>query len=700
MHKLFCSDSVAVIGVSESENNLGSFILKNLVTFGYEGEIHPVGPRGGELFGRRIYRSVAELPGSPDIAVILTPARIVPEILRECAEKGTRWAIIESGGFKELGPEGERLEMELAEISRKHGIRFVGPNCIGVANAHNGFYTPFVALPYPYRKGKVGVLAQSGGVGLTLAERLSTSGVGVSKMVSMGNKLNLDEADYLSYLIDDPETEVIYLYLEDFKRGRAFAETARRSPKPIVLHKSNTSRLSQTIARSHSAALASDDGVVDGVCREAGIHRVTSVSQALKAIKGLCLPALKGRNLAIISRSGGHAVVAADRCAKSGFELPPLSESILRDAQRHARAGVIRFGNPMDLGDIFDLDVYYSVVEAALRQEDIHGVVFIQVSHMMSERQATRGLIERLGRLSTEHGKPVAVVVEVPLEERALLEKTASFPFFLEPTEAVEGLEVLHRYGSPGRKPAMDVRPLAGDGLPGEAAEWMRAFEQEDRQPLLHEALELLDRVGVPTVSWQMASSMEAASSAAARLGYPVALKAVARSLLHKSDKGGIALNVGDPMCLEAEWQRLHAVSDDLAGIVVQKMASVSRELIVGAKRDLTFGPVVLVGMGGIMVEVFKDVTMRLAPVGMPEALNMLGRLQSKKVLGEFRGMEEVDVRSVAEVIVQVSKLIHDFPQIREIDINPLSLDGKGNRPVALDARVLTGTGSQELGRA
>jgi acetate---CoA ligase (ADP-forming) len=516
----------------------------------------------------------------------------------------------------------------------------------------------------------------------------------MSKMVSMGNKLNIDETDYLSYLIDDPETEIIYLYLEDFKRGRAFAETAYRSPKPIVLHKSNTSHLSQTIARSHSAALASDDDVADGVCREAGIHRVTSVSQALKAIKGLCLPAMKGRNLAIISRSGGHAVVAADRCSRSGFELPPFRESILLEAQRHARAGVIRFGNPMDLGDIFDLDAYYGVVEAALRQEDIHGVVFIQVSHMMSERQATRGLIERLGRLAAEHAKPVAVVVEVPLEERALLEKTANFPFFLEPTEAVEGLEVLYRYGQPGGKTAGEVRPLAGNKLQGDVAQWMGSIERENRQPLLHETLELLDRIGVPTVSWHMASNIEDALSAAARMGYPVALKAVAQTLLHKSDKGGIALNVGDPIRLESEWKRLLAVSDDIAGIVVQKMASVSRELIVGAKRDMSFGPVVLVGMGGIMVEAFKDVTMRLAPVGIPEALEMLGRLRSTAVLGKFRGMKEVDLRSVAEVIVQVSRLIHDFPQVLEVDINPLSLDGETNRPVALDVRVITENGS------
>jgi acetate---CoA ligase (ADP-forming) len=692
MHKLFYNDSVAVIGVSESDDNLGKYILENLVKFGYQGRIYPVGPRGGELFGRRIHLTVDEIPGKPDVAVILTPARFIPEIVRQCGQKGIRWGVIESGGFRELGPEGEQLERELIQTSREYGFRFVGPNCIGLANAHNGFYTPFVPLPYPYRKGKVGVFAQSGGVGLTLAERLTTSGVGVSKMVSMGNKLSLDESDYLSYLVGDPDTEVIYLYLEDFKRGREFAEEAHRSPKPIVLHKSNTSHLSRSIARSHTAALASDDEVVDAVCLQTGICRVHSVAQALTAIKGLSLPALRGRNLAVISRSGGHAVVAADACARSGFALPPLRDSIHREVEKHARAGVIRPGNPLDLGDVFDLDFYYRVVEAALQQEDIHGIAFIHVSHMMSERQATRNLIERLGALCTEYGKPIAIVVEVPLEERALLEKTATFPFFLDPTDAVKGLEVLHRYGSRERRKRSETLSQTEDSFPAGIAEWAGEFDRKDRQPLLHEALELLELMDIPVVPWQMAITLDETLSMAARIGYPVALKAVSPALLHKSDKGGIALNVEDPASLKREWHRLYSVSGDLTGIVVQKMLPGFRELIVGAKQDLSFGSVVLVGMGGIMVEVFKDVSMRLAPVDKPEALKMIGCLQGVNILGKFRGMKEADLDLVAEIIVNVSKLIHGFPQIREIDINPVSIDGDGTRPIALDARVLMGT--------
>jgi acetate---CoA ligase (ADP-forming) len=311
---------------------------------------------------------------------------------------------------------------------------------------------------------------------------------------------------------------------------------------------------------------------------------------------------------------------------------------------------------------------------------------------MMSERQGTRNLIERLGALSMEYEKPIAIVVDVSLKERALFEKTATFPFFLEPTDAVQGLEVLHRYGNLRDEKTTNPRSLMEPNLRSDIAGWVEAFDGDNRQPLLYEALALFERIDIPVVSWQMTTSLQETLKAAEKMGYPIALKAVSHTLLHKSDKGGIALNVEDPVRLGAEWRRLNSISSDLAGIVVQKLFPVTRKLIIGAKQDPSFGPVVLVGMGGIMVEGFKDVSMRLAPVGITEALEMLDHLQGRNILGRFRGMKEADLQLVAEIIVKVSKLIHGFPQIREIDIDPVSMGGEGNRPVALDARVLMRT--------
>jgi acetyltransferase len=713
--RLFNAESVVVVGVSESADNLGRNVVANLVNFGYRGKIYAVGPRGGEVFGRPVYRSIAELPGIAELAVILTPARFVRDVLAQCGENGTRWAVIESAGFRELGAEGEMLERQITETSKRFGIRFVGPNCVGIVNTANALYAPFVGFVSPFRNGKIGVFAQSGGVGICLAERLCTFGLGVSKFVSMGNKLDLDEADYLSYAMDDPETAVIYFYLEGFKRGRAFADLAKRCPKPVILHKSNTGAESLTIARSHSAALAADDRVVDSVCRESGILRVHSVSEAMTAFKGLTLPPLKGKNLAVLSRSGGHAVIAADVCADCGFHLPPLERDILDEAQSRSRASVIRLGNPLDLGDIFDLDFYVRVVEKVLRQPDIDGVVFIHVSQMATEREATRHLVEKLSQLSFQSEKPVATVMEIPFEERVRLEKNSNSPFFLEPAEAVQALAIstlrervvgralpqarsgvglARKTGAAERlKPEPDVTAMPSRDTPAiqlnDIEKWFGHIQEKNRQPLLHESLDLLDLAGIPAVPWRMAKSLDEALEASEDLSFPVALKAVSPSLLHKSDRGAIALNVRDARSLREQFHRLQEVSDDILGIVVQKMAPSSRELVIGGARDPSFGPVVLTGLGGIMVEVMKDVSMRLAPIDTDAAMEMFAELSGKRVLGRFRGMREADLDAAAHILAQVSMLMYRFPRIREMDLNPVSLNDDGKGAVALDARVL-----------
>lgn len=692
MKDLFYAESVVVVGVSESMMNLAKNVVANLINLGYRGKIYAVGPRGGEIYGVHIYRSVAALPEKAELAVILTPARFVGEMLAQCGEKGARWAVIETAGFQELGPQGEILETEILETVKKYGIRFVGPNCIGIINTANGLYLPFTVLAAPYRRGKIGVFAQSGGVGLCLTQRLSLSGVGISKFVSMGNKLDLDEADYLAYLMDDPDTEIIDFYLEDFRRGRLFADLAKNCSKPIILHKSNTSAASSAIAQSHTAALAGDDRVVDAVCSECGILRVHSFSEAINAAKGLSLPPLKGRNLAVVSRSGGQAVVAADACASYGFNLPPLDSDILSEAQSHSRAGVIRFGNPVDLGDIFDMPFYARLVERVLNQQDIDGVVFVQESQMMLEAKGSLPLVEGMYSLSLKVGKPVATVLEVPFEERVRLEKDSNAPFFLEPLEAVRALAAHLKWSqteAPKRlrpRPDLSQAPLTGKE---DIQRWFAQIERENRQPLLHEALGLMDLAGVPCVPWRMARNLDQALEASEQIGFPVALKAVSPSLLHKSDRGAIALDVGDAGSLREEWHRLQKVSGDISGIVVQKMAKASRELVVGGKRDPSFGPLVLTGLGGIMVEVMKDVSMRLAPIDTDTAMEMFEELSGRAILGRFRGMREADLEAAGQILTRVSLLMYHFPQIREMDLNPVGLNDDGKGAVVLDARVL-----------
>ena len=271
MNKLFYPESVVVVGVSEAEDNLGQNIISNLIHFDYKGKIYAVGPKGGHVMGLTVYPSVLDIPVAVDLAVILAPARFIPEIITQCGTKGIQLAVIESAGFREFGENGKSIEKNLLAAAKRYGIRFVGPNCIGLINTQNGLYTPFIALSSEFKKGRVSVMSQSGGIGLSIAERLTQPGLGLGKFVSIGNKLNLDEADLLAYLIKDPNTEIIYCYLEDFKRGRDFADLAFQTKKPIILHKSNTNMLTRAIAKSHSAALAGDDKIVDAACEYAGI---------------------------------------------------------------------------------------------------------------------------------------------------------------------------------------------------------------------------------------------------------------------------------------------------------------------------------------------------------------------------------------------------------------------------------------------
>lgn len=688
MKKLFFPESTVVVGVSESKDNLGQSIVSNLVNFGYAGKIYAVGPKGGNVMGHTVHSSVLDIPDTADLAVILTPARFIPEVIDQCGKKGIRLAVIESAGFGEMGEDGKNIEKDLIAAANLSGIRFVGPNCMGVVNTQNGLYVPFIALPSEYKKGHVSVMSQSGGIGLSVAEALKQPGLGLGKLVSMGNKLNLDEADLLAYLMEDPDTEIIYFYLEDFKRGKHFADLAFHTAKPIVLHKSNTNPLTHTIANSHSAALAGNDKIVDAACASAGIVRVTSTEEAILAIKGLSIPLLEGKNLAILSRSGGHAVVASDMCAEYGFNLPDLHPSILDETRKHFRAGVIKIGNPLDFGDIFDLHVYPRIAKKILQQPDIHGIVYIHVSHMQTEKNDTIQVLKRFAELSYQHSKPIVIIVEVPLSFHPTLTAELDYPFFVDPVQAFRAMTFQYHHYVCRQKKTGTVQKTPFPQK-DRVKTWIDGICQKDRQPLLHESLDLLNRMGIPTSPWRMVTTLSDACNAANEIGFPVVIKAVSFELLHKSDQGGIALNIPDTDALEMHWKKIHSRFNGIMGILLQKMIFASREIIIGAKRDPVFGPAVLVGFGGILVEAIQDVSMRLAPVSERAANEMIDQLRGAVILGHFRGMKAVDRKTVIQCLVNVSQLMYHCPEILEIDINPMILSDDGNMAMALDARVI-----------
>ena len=695
MRDVFYPKSVAVVGVSAKPDNLGRNIMLNLIDFGYDGVVYPVGPEGGVITARRIYKSVADIPDQLDMAVILVPARFVPQVLEECGRKGVKRAVIETAGFREYNEEGKKTENEVIAIAEKYGIRFIGPNCIGVINMENGFCVPFPRLTPFIKKGEVSIIAQSGGVGLSIMNHMAAEGIGMNKFASVGNMLNINAEDLLEYYIEDEGTKTIFIYLESIQDGRRMMDIARRSPKPILALKSNIGELGQSIAASHTASLSSDDRVVDAAFRQCGITRVHDVTTLSQYMKTLLLPPLKNKRLAIISRSGGHAIVAADACETVGFELAEFPESFIRDIEKHFRASVIKLTNPLDLGDLFDLDVYYRIVEQTLAQDNVDCVAFLHTSVTRTDHELTRNLVKRLEALSKKTNKPVAVYVSANSTEIADLRQSLDFPIFTQIVEMFRALKLDYEHllkmaevNSTEDCPAFVVEKQ-------KVQQTLDTALDTNRDLLLNEAMDVMESYGIPTHRGIIASSVGEAEEAADRIGYPVAMKVISENISHKSDVGGVQLNLRNRGAVSDAFQdmnsRIRNAFPDakLDGVMVQAMAVGGRELILGGRQDKQFGPVILVGLGGIFVEIFEQATLRIAPVSRKEAFNMIEELAGSQILMGARGEKRFDIEAIVDAILRLSQLLTDFPQIRELDINPLRVFHEGDGCSALDARII-----------
>lgn len=688
MYKIFYPDSVVVIGVSERPDNLAANIIRNLLEFGYSGDIYAVGLRSGEVHGVPILTSVEALPDGVNLAVILTPAATVPGLLDTCGRKGIRRAVIESGGFGEFSEAGRKLEEQVREVARRWSIRFVGPNCISVVNVENGLCLPFTTLDRQAVKlGPVSVLAQSGGVSVTYLHLLSEAGLGVNKVVSMGNKADLDEVDYLTYLIEDPGTEVICLYLESIEGGRRLIELAASSPKPVIVQKANTGQMSARIAFSHTAALANDDRIVGAALRQAGIAHARSFQDAVTLALGFTLPPVRGNDLFIISRSGGHAVVAADVAEAYGFHLPPVPDDFLVKVRSLFRADVIALTNPIDVGVIFNFDLYGDIAEECLRTLDPDALLMVHTYATGPEAEVSRRLIRRVEQLVRQTGKPIAFCPFAQESGVLALEREVELPTFATIEGAVRALAASRdRHTRPARlltlppAPAQPLREVEGllacDGVLTTDA-----------------ALGLCAAFGIPTAEWAVVESVGGALVAASGVGYPVALKVLSPDVSHKSDAGGVVLGVESREALRAEFAALLARVEERApgarveGVLVQQMLAGGREVILGGKRDPSFGPVVMFGLGGVYVEVFEDVAFRLAPLTREEAEEMVSEVRGSRLLRGVRGEPPADVEAVVEALLALSRLLVECSKVVEVDINPLLVFERG--VAAVDARVV-----------
>ncbi|MCK9374606.1 MAG: acetate--CoA ligase family protein [Syntrophobacterales bacterium] len=694
MQKFFYPRSVAVVGVSEAPTNLAQGIVANLLHFKYQGKIFLVGRRPGTTYGLPIFPGLSDLPEKVDLVTILAPAKVVPALVRECGELGISRVVVESAGFSELSEAGSDLEEEVQAALRQYGIRLVGPNGLGLVNLEIGLALPFAQMAPDLRKGRISIIAQSGGVATHMLAWMNKEGLGLNKFLSLGNKLNVGENEALEYLLEDPGTEAIYVYLEGLQDGRGLLAAAAQATKPVYLHLANVGPETAAIAHSHTASLTTDERVLEAACRQSRITRVKTQSEFLNAARLVGQPAVKGNRLVVFSRSGGEAVVAAYACRQWGFTLPPLSDRLAQIIRERSRAGVINPTNPIDLGDVFDFTLYTDIMAAVCRDPEVDAVLFNYGPLADFEREAGREMARRMLELGREAQKPVAVTLLCTLEEEDYLRDTLGVPPFYFPEDAVQALALSRDQAAR----AEILAPAEPPPLPETAAiSGLLANSGSGDFLALSQALSVTAALGLPAPPWEAVTTAANAAAAATCLGFPVVLKLSASSLVHKTEAGAVILNLEDAAAVEEAFARLATVAQKYlpAGepwqVVVMSQVAGGREVLLGARRDDSFGPVVAFGAGGVDTEILDDVSLRVAPLNPAQARELVAETRIGRILAGTRGQPAADLDSLNRALAALSQLMMQFPAIQEVDLNPVRLFPGQPGLVALDARIRVG---------
>ena len=659
MDTLFYPKSIVVTGVSLKPMNLGRFIVTNLIEFGYEGAIYLLGRHEGHVFGHPIHTSIEDIPRDVDLGVFLVPAAAVPDIFEALAGRGMKRAVIQSGGFGELGAKGKALEKRIQDIALANDIRFVGPNCLGVISKHAKMAVPFVPFKDLWRTGGVSVISQSGGVGVSYLYRLVSENIGLSKFVSIGNKLNIDEVGYLNYLEKDRDTDTIVMYLESFSRGRDFYEALREAKKPVIVQKSNRTELARGIAFSHTASLATDNRIGEAALKQAGAMTANSMEDVIILIKALSMPRAKNRKVAIIARSGGHAVMAADAAGDAGFELVEYPESFLSSIENAFENSVISRQNPLDLGDVYDFDTYARVMEEACKIEDAGTVVMIQEYFSALEADQSRRLIAWADELAQKYDKPVVLILFTDEKELAMVKQAYDYPIF---TSIARAFFAVAR-----------VRDsvVVSDSSSVSTKEHFERTSDAD-------VFDMLAGKGLPIPDSRFVRSVDEISGL--NIEFLVVAKLISPEIVHKTEAGAVKLNIGDIEQLQGivdGYLRDISRGPD-SGVLIQHQESGVLEAVIGGVRDPSFGPVITLGLGGVMVELFKDVRFLLAPVDRDEVRRALESLTSFALFNGFRGNAPADTDAFIDLVVRVADLFVNTPKLKDFDFNPVIVGPDG----------------------
>jgi len=691
LDKLFTPESVVVIGASRTPGKVGYDIVSNLKESGFVGPIIPVNPAGGELLGLQVYKSLADYPETIDLVVIVLPAELVIQAAKDAVRKKAGAVVVISAGFRETGDEGRRAEQDLADIVTSGGARLLGPNCLGLINTANNLNASFAGgMPEP---GSIAVFSQSGALCTAMLDMAAGRHLGLSKLVSIGNKADISEVDMLKTLAHDESTSVIVGYLEDISSGDQFVKAAEEASnaKPVIILKSGTTAAGQKAAASHTGVLAGEETAYGAAFKRSGVCRADTFDALYDYATAFAMqPVIDGNQILIITNAGGPGTMAADAVEKSGLEVAVLDRNIAT-ALRGQLPAAASVGNPIDvLGDA-DPERYVAALMAAQQDDAVDGILVLLTPQAMTKPAETaRAIAENMdGR------KPVLASFmggSGVLPGRREL-AAAGLPDYESPERAVAALKAMYDYGVWKKRPERMVTRF-----PVNRRRVERIISRRQRANRLQlgevKSKDILRAYGFHTMEGRLASSLEEAAEIARFIGFPVAMKVVSPNIIHKTDLGGVKLNLASSQEVEDAYELMmlrilrHVPDAVIEGIYVEKMADHGLEVIIGMTRDPQFGPMLMFGLGGIFVEVMKDVTFHLAPITEEEAIQMLKSTRSYEMLKGKRGSKQVDIHALAGALQMISQLTTDFPQIVELDINPLIVGEIGCDPVVADARM------------
>lgn len=699
LSSIFYPKTIAIIGASRQQGSVGQALLANIIDSRFQGIVYPVNPQAKGILGIKCYARVMDIPDKLDLAVVIVPSRFVPGILEECGKKKIKGAIVISAGFKEIGGEGIELEKKVQKIIQKYDISLVGPNCLGIMNTdlkssmNATFGTPMS------KEGNIAFISQSGALCAAVLDYAKESNIGFSKFISMGNKAGLTENELLLYLKNDPKTDVILMYLEDLVNGREFMKIAHditsspTNPKPIIALKAGRTPLGAKAASSHTGSLAGSDRVYDAIFSQCGVLRGETLEELFDYVKAFSSqPLPKGKNVAIITNSGGPGILATDSCIRHGLNIAPLSRNTVKTLKTILPPQA-SLNNPIDLIAEAQQEHYEAALREILKDKNVHSSIIILTATSFTNVDE---IANSIVKTTKKFQKPVLCsflgVYDVSsgidiLEENGI-------PSYRFPESAARALSEMTKFNLWLNRPKTGVKKFSVNKAG--AKKIIDSVKKEGRFFLLeHESYEVLKAYQFPLVKSSFARNKTEAENAAQKIGFPVVLKIASPDILHKFDFGGVKLNLKNKNEVREAYQEIlkniksKKPKAKIRGVLVEEMASQGKEIILGMSRDPQFGPILMFGLGGIYVEVLEDVSFRLAPIRERTADMMIAKTKTHKILEGFRGEPPYDIKAVAECLKRLSQLVTDFEEIKELDINPLFVYERGKGCAIVDARII-----------